>query len=69
MPIAKLMIRCLFVPVCYIQLSLLLQTISISMLLRYSQHQIFVFIVELLQVEEISIIVACSPSIPYQFDS
>ena len=30
----------------------LLQTVSITMLLRYSQHQIFVFIVELLQMLE-----------------
>ncbi len=29
-----------------------LQTVSISMLLRYSQHQIFIFIVELLQMLE-----------------
>ena len=29
-----------------------LQTVSITMLLRYSQHQIFVFIVELLQMLE-----------------
>lgn len=29
-----------------------LQTVSISMLLRYSQHQIFVFIVDLLQMLE-----------------
>ena len=28
------------------------QTVSISMLLRYSQHQIFIFIVELLQMLE-----------------
>ena len=35
-----------------ILLSYYFQTVSISMLLRYSQHQIFVFIVELLQMLE-----------------
>ena len=29
-----------------------MQTVSITMLLRYSQHQIFIFIVELLQMLE-----------------